>query len=107
VSADRAVGDAADPRASGYLTTDVGAEVDHELRRNIILTAKVSYGRDEYKGIQRTDDRWNARIGATYLLNRNVGVSIHYDYLDISSSGGDRINSYKVNQLLVSLVLQR
>jgi hypothetical protein len=107
VSADRAVGDAADPRASGYLTTDVGAEVDHELMRNVILMGKAFYGHDEYKGIARTDDRWTARIGATYLVNRNVGISIHYDYVDISSSGADRINSYKVNQLLVSLVLQR
>ena len=105
--ADRAVGDAADPRSSGYLTTNGGVEVDHELMRNVILLAKASYGHDEYKGIQRTDDRWNARLGATYLVNRNVGVSVYYDYVDISSSGNDRINSYKVNKLLVSLVLQR
>ncbi len=107
VTADRSVGDAADPRASSFVTTNGGVEIDHELRRNVILLGRVFYARDEYKGIDRQDDRWGARIGGSYLLNRNIGVSVYYNYIDISSAGLDKINSYRVNELLVSLVLQR
>ena len=107
VTADRSVGAAADPRSSGYLTTSGGIEVDHELRRNVILSGQVNYATDDYKGIDRTDDRWTGRVGATYLVNRTVGVSLYYNYTDVSSSGVDRINGYKINQLMLALVLQR
>jgi hypothetical protein len=106
-TADRAVGDAADPRASSYLTTSGGLEVDHELRRNIILSARANLAHDEYKGIDRKDDRLAVRIGGSYLINRSVGLTLYYNHIDVSSSGIDHINAYKVNELLLSVVLQR
>ena len=107
VTVDRSVGDAADPRSSGYVTTNAGVEVDHELLRNVILMARTFYATDNYRGIDRTDDRWTARVGGSYLINRNVGLSLYFDHIDISSSGFDRIPSYQVNQVLLSVVLQR
>jgi len=107
VTADRSVGDAADPRSSGYVTTNGGIEVDHELRRNVILMGRVFAAHDDYRGIDRADDRWSVRVGGNYLINRNLGVSLYFDHIDISSSGVDRLNGYQVNQVLLSLVLQR
>jgi hypothetical protein len=107
LTADRSVGDAADPRSSGYVTTNGGVEVDHELRRNVILLGRVFYAHDDYHGIDRADDRWSLRVGGNYLINRNLGVSLYVDHIDIASSGVDRLNGYQVNQVLLSLVLQR
>ena len=107
VTADRSVGDAADPRSSGYITTNGGVEVDHELRRNIILTGRAFVAHDDYRGIDRTDDRWTARVGGTWLVNRMVGVGLFFDHIDVGSKGTAAIPDYTVNQILLSLVIQR
>ena len=106
-TADRAVGDAADPRSSGYITTNGGIEVDHELRRNIILTGRGFVAHDDYRGIDRTDDRWTARLGGTWLINRMLGLGLFFDHIDVSSKGTAAIGDYTVNQILLSLVVQR
>ena len=82
-------------------------EVDHELRRNIILTGRVFAAHDDYRGIDRADDRWTARVGGTWLLNRTVGVGVFFDHIDVNSSGAAAISNYAVNQVLISLVIQR
>ena len=107
LTADRAVGDAADPRSSGYVTTNGGLEIDHELRRNIILTGRGFIAHDDYRGIDRTDDRWTARVGGTWLINRMLGVGLFFDHVDVSSKGTAAIGDYSVNQILLSLVVQR
>jgi hypothetical protein len=107
LTANRSVGDAADPRSSGYVTTNGSIEVDHELLRNVILMARTVHAKDDYRGIDRSDDRWTFRIGGNYLLNRNLSLSLHYDHIDITSSGVDRLNGYQVNQVFLTLLLQR
>ena len=107
LTADRAVGDAADPRSSGYVTTNGGVEVDHELRRNIILLGRAFVAHDDYRGIDRTDDRWTARVGGTWLINRMLGVGLFFDHIDVSSKGAAAIGDYTVNQLLLSVVVQK
>ena len=106
-TANRSVGDAADPRSSGFITNNAGVEVDHELLRNVILMAKTFYARDDFRGIDRKDDRWTIRAGGNYLINRNLGASLYFDHIDISSAGVNRLNGYQVNQLLLSVTLQR
>ncbi|OJU51278.1 MAG: hypothetical protein BGO02_11280, partial [Brevundimonas sp. 67-6] len=55
--------------AAGYAATSVGGEVDHELFRNVILIGRLSYDRNEFTGIDREDDRYNASFSANYLMN--------------------------------------
>jgi hypothetical protein len=107
LTANRSVGDAADPRSSGYVTTNGSAEIDHELLRNVVLMARTMYAKDDYRGIDRSDDRWTFRIGGNYLLNRSMSISLHYDHINIASTGLDRLNGYQVNQVLLTLLLQR
>lgn len=107
LTADRSVGDAADPRSSGYVTLNGSVEVDHELFRNVILTGRVFAAHDDYRGIDRTDDRWTARVGGTWLLNRTFGLGLFFDHIDVNSSGSAAISNYAVNQVLFSLVVQR
>jgi hypothetical protein len=76
----RTVEDSATPGTGGYLSTNVGAQVDHELMRNVVLTARAAYGEDEYDIINRRDERQTAGISATYLLNRSIGLTASYSY---------------------------
>ena len=107
LTADRSIGTSADPRSSGYVTSNGGIEVDHELLRNVILTGKTFYAHDDYRGIDRADDRWTARFGGTWLLNRMMGVGLFYDHIDVASKGAAGIGDYQINRLLISLVLQK
>ena len=106
VTGTRSVQDAAVLGAGGYLTTDFGAQVDHELLRNVILTADATYGHDTYNGVDRTDNRYTAGISATYLLNRRVGLNAGYVYFKQTSSGVDHGGTFAVNRLMAGVVLQ-
>jgi len=101
----RTIEESASPGSAGYTSANVGVKVDHELMRNVILTGNVSQGKDDYQGITREDDRFNAGVGATYLLNRHVGVTVAYSHLDMDSSGVGG-QDFKVNKVGATLALQ-
>jgi hypothetical protein len=105
-SVSRTIEDAGIIGAAGYLSSEVGAKVDHELLRNVILTGQLSYSEDDYNVIDRDDQRLNASLAGTYLINRNYGVTTTLSYLDLSSDGALAGPSYDVTRLFVSLVAQ-
>ena len=72
--------------ASSYLDTAAFVGVDHELLRNLILSADFRYDNYDYKGITRTDDLYEARLRALYMLNRNFSVAGEYRFLDREST---------------------
>jgi len=90
--------------ASGSLSTDVRATVDHELRRHVILSADVRYRNLDYDGISRNDDVIGAGLSGTYLLNRHANLRLRYGYATRSSNtaGAD----YDAHTVLVRLVTQ-
>jgi hypothetical protein len=102
----RTVEDAGILGSSGYLSSGIGATVDHELFRNVILTANTTFNSDDYNGVDRKDERFGAAIGGTYLLNRNLGVSLTASHLKQSSKGANNGANFDVNRLMVSLVSQ-
>ena len=106
LGAGRTVEDAATPGAGGYVASSASLTLDHELLRNLILTARLTYSKDEYQGLDRNDRRLQARVGATYLVNRNLGVSLVAATLKTSSDGVDRDQDFTVNRLTLSLVTQ-
>ncbi len=75
--------------------------------RNLILTGRLGYGHDDYRGIDRTDKRFSASAGGVYLLNRSVGVGLLYTRLDQSSAGLARGAEFGINRVTLSLTLQR
>ncbi len=87
--------------ASGYNAQSAGVRVDHELLRNVLINARVSYEQDDYDGVARSDDKVRAGLGLDYLLNRNFTVGVGYDYVDNSSDVAG--NEYKRN--IVGLTL--
>ena len=106
-NAQRGIIDTGDPRSVSALQSSGRVQVDHELRRNIILSASLGYEDDNYTGIDRDDRRPNVSISGSYLLNRGISLAASYSYLDQKSSGSDRFPSYAVNVVSLSLVLQR
>jgi hypothetical protein len=110
---DRSVQDsgvvAAGGLTGGYLYTESGLQVDHELLRNVILTGGVSYTNSAYKEISRTDDRWMYNAGATYLLNRHVGLNLNFSTLHQNSFGSASPillgNKFTDNKATIGIVL--
>lgn len=106
ITGTRGVEDAAIAGSPSFITTAGTLQVDHELLRNLILTARTGYTHDDYRGIDRTDKRFVGYVGANFLFTRNLGLTLAYDYLDQSSSGAQALADYKVNRLLATVALQ-
>lgn len=92
--------------SAGYLSSNLSVRVDHELRRNILLFARGSYGVDDYQSVDRDDDNIGAGVGLAYLVNRAIGVSVDYSYLERQSDGANAGRSFASNKLAISLVAQ-
>ena len=106
VSGGRSVEDSATPGVGGLLSTNLSAGVDHELLRNVILNGRLTWGRDEYVGIDREDTRTGVNVGGTYLINRNLGINASYSMMKLDSEGARADIDFTVNKLSVALVAQ-
>lgn len=92
--------------SGGYLSSSAGLRIDHELRRNILVNVDASLSRDEYEGIDRDDDRFQVSVGGTYLLNRNLGISVAASHFEQTSGGLAAGSEFDVNRLTATLVAQ-
>ncbi len=106
LTASRDVRDATVAGAGGFFAGDFGLQLDQELLSNLIVTARVGYGLDQYKGVDRKDERTSGYLGANYLLNRNVGFTLAYDYLKQESSGAAVGPEFEDNRVSLSSSLQ-
>jgi hypothetical protein len=79
----------AGPAGSGYLTSTVAVNADHELLRNLLLNINASYENDNFQGIVRTDNVFTGGGGLRYLVNRNLffGGSFSYQRRASTASG--------------------
>ncbi len=72
---------------SGSATAqDLGVRVDHELYRNILLFGQVGLRERDYEDIDRDDELFDARLGATYKLNKRFHLDGYYERFDRDSS---------------------
>jgi hypothetical protein len=101
----RSVEDSATPGAGAYLSSNISAQIDHELMRNVILTAQAAYGEDEYDVIGRRDERKNFGVSATYMINRVVGVTASYSYANQDTVKGVG-SPFTVNKFAATLTAQ-
>jgi hypothetical protein len=89
-----------------YISGVASLQIDHELLRNLLLTGRVGYENDNYRGIDRTDTQTTAYVGAKYLMNRLVGFTLGYTYLDQSSSGAAKGPKFGDNRVTLSTTLK-
>ena len=85
----------------------VSVRADYELRRFLIISPNASYARYRYPGTSRVDDRAGAGVSATYLVNRTIGVTASYSYLEQSSNGAFGGYDFDDNRFSLTLTLQR
>jgi hypothetical protein len=71
---------------SGILSTEGAVVVDHELIRNLLLQARLFARDEDFEGTGREDSYRGTGLGAKYLMNRKVYLSVDYDYLDRDSN---------------------
>lgn len=89
------------------VTTNFNARVDHELRRNIILSAEAGITKSEYQEIDRTDDMPSFGVSAQYKMNKRVRLDAFARHLHMDSSGADKpfVSSYGINLIGLELRL--
>ncbi len=87
--------------ASSYEQLRLRGEVNHELRRNILLKGHVQFINQDFEGISREDDVMEAGISGFYKLNRTLSVGAGYLF---ESKDSTNINSdYDINRVFLTL----
>lgn len=87
--------------ASGNFSTSVGARIDHELLRNVLIGAGAAYTNETFEGAARADNSLSFGADATYLINRSLRVGIEYAH-ETRDSGGTG-SDYTINSVILSL----
>lgn len=90
--------------SSGRYFSTFSIEVDHELLRNLLLGGDVGFSRDDFQGIDRTDNIIRAGVDATYMVNRYVHLSGGYRFRLRDSDVANQ--DFAENIFLVGLKLQ-
>lgn len=90
--------------SAGALRTYLSLTIDHELLRNLILTAQTSWTEDGYNGLARADKRFAAGFSAEYRVNHRYGVTASLAYLDQSSSGAVQGPSYRSTRISIATI---
>jgi len=75
--------------SNAAVETTASARADHELRRNLILTGEAQFTNFDFENIDRNDDRFIARVGATLKINPNLWLDGSYELTDQSSNVQD------------------
>lgn len=104
-NAGRSVVDIGVLESPSAVQTIVGARVDHELRRNIILSAYGNVQNYDYEEIDRKDEVFDLGVGATYKVNKRVHLEAFARRLDRNGSGADfsGTSTFDVNQVGVGV----
>jgi hypothetical protein len=102
LNAQREIQDTGVVGGAGILATQIEGGVDHELRRNVILSAGAGFNRQSFRGFARDDNFVHAEVGARYLLNRNLSLGATYRF-DRGSTNSVTGRDFQLNTFRVSL----
>ena len=92
---------------SGYYSSLYSARVQHELRRNILLNARLSYTDNNYKyegdseNSLRDTDVTRAGVGISWLMSRNFNLSGGYVFE--TQNANDDYFEYSTNRWFITL----
>ena len=93
-SARREIEDPQSEGVAGYTYTTVGAVVDHELKRNVLLQGRASFQAVEFLDSNSTTTSYTLGGGVNWLLNRRVRLSADYDFTQ--QNGNNTTNNLTV-----------
>jgi hypothetical protein len=92
---------------AGVLATGLSLGVDHELLRNVLLSANGSFANNDYQGssaanlVNRNDKIYGGNVSAKYLLNRNLSAALSYNYQNRDVNYV--LSDYEVHQVMLNL----
>lgn len=91
---------------SPFVETVVSGRVDHELLRNLILSAEIGTADRNYEVIDREDEAMYGTLEAEYLVNRRISLEARYVYEDNTSTGADRFRDFEVNRFFAGVTFR-
>jgi hypothetical protein len=97
------IADSALPNVSVDTLTEAQLEIDHELRRDIILQAGVRSDAYAYPQDAGSATLYSSSLGATWLVNRHVRLGLSYAYARRNSAGSSFDESIVQLQLHLGL----
>jgi hypothetical protein len=106
LSGSRTVQDSGIFDVGGFFANDVALQVDHELLRNVVLTAQASYAEDDYQNYSRTDRISSEGVGVLYLMNRALTVKFNYTHLNQDSTGSNAGPKFDINRVYATIGYQ-
>lgn len=86
-SLSRTIEDPSAEGTAGYIFTSARLVVDHELLRNVLLQGRAGYEIAQYLQGGGSQNAFTVGGGVTWLLNRNLRLSLDYDFTD--QTGGN------------------
>lgn len=92
---------------AGVLATGIKLGAEHELMRNVILSAGGSFANNDYQGfvaphlVNRNDKVYGGNVAAKYLLNRNLSAALSYNYQNRDVNY--LFSNYEVHQVMLNL----
>ncbi|MES1158921.1 MAG: outer membrane beta-barrel protein [Terricaulis silvestris] len=94
--------------ATPYVDTRWGVRVDHELLRNLIVSADLGREKREFEPpVVREDQTDYADAELKYLMNRRVALRLTYSHERNDSSGTpDPQRDFDVNRLLAGIIFR-
>ena len=105
-SAFRGIEDAAQTGLSSYTYTSAQLRADHELLRNVVLTAAATVRQATFNQTGGQQLGLGFDTGATWLINRNLRLSLTYDFTDIRNAhlpAGSVAGDYTRNLTLLAV----
>jgi hypothetical protein len=87
LSVKRRVDDAGIGVSGGYVSTAGALKVDHELLRNVLVNARVSYEIGDYKDVNSKAKIFRTGIGANYMMSRLLSLKADVSYGERKNSG--------------------
>ncbi|WP_394729145.1 outer membrane beta-barrel protein [Altererythrobacter sp. GH1-8] len=90
VAASRSIDEVVAPDLAGNLRTQVSAQVDHELKRNFIVSASARYADISPRGIGISADEFEASLTGRLFVNRLITVNGGFSHYQRNSSSANQ-----------------
>ena len=102
-TASRGVQDSGIPGVAGFVANEGGGRIDHELLRNLVLSARLAYAENKYLNYARHDEIQTSQASAAYLVNRALSLTLSYARLNHRSQGVDAGPAYAIDRVAVAI----
>lgn len=89
----------------GAISYRLGVELQHQLRRNLLLQTGLQHTIQSYEGIDLIERDWTATAGLEYSLNRTIALLGNYQYTHFRSDQPGR--DYEASIFRLGMRLRR